>query len=168
MENKTPQRDSRGRFVDGHCVRAYSAEEKNYIVEMLCDKLTEGIALYKAIAILIHQKEIPATFSFDTFYRWIKGSLSISDDVSQARTEGYLKRLEEIYELDRLAIQEVLNPSIVAPKIANAYANLHKTKINNLKWLAERFHPQQFSQRLQVHSRVGHPVVEINIIIPSK
>ena len=163
MENKTPQRDSRGRFVDGHCVRAYSAEEKNYIVEMLCDKLMEGVALYKAIAILIHQKEIPATFSLDTFHRWIRGCPSISDDVSQAREEGYMKRLEEICELDRLAIQEVLNPSIVAPQIANAYATLHKTKTSTLKWAADRFHP-----RLQVHSRVGWPVVELMIITPSK
>lgn len=138
----------------------YTPEVIDKIFDFVCQELMKGNSLKRIL------KDNPELPSNDSMYRILAKNPDLSEMVTRARAFGQIARIEEIEQLDELAKQELLNPSIVDPKVANAYVSLHKCRTGNMQWQAERFNPQQFSPKYQVNSNITPTIVNISIIKP--
>lgn len=146
----------------------YTEEDRLRIVSTIAQKMIEeNISMSKAIGLLIESKDIPGVTAESmrvTIFRWGLKNPELKEMLKEARRECANSLVESIQELDQQAITKDLNS--VDPKIANAFATLHKTRTANIQWLAERIVPNEYSQKMQIAGKVEHVLVSMNIIVP--
>lgn len=169
-------------FPKGHkFATLYTEEEQKEIVELIAQKIVmESLSLLDAIDELIKSGEIPGNRKESVKWlicRWGYKNPELKEILKSARSERAYALVEQIQELDIDAITTYLlgknkdgSPvkeiDKIDPKIANAFATLHKNRTANLQWLAERISPDDFSPKMQIAGKIEHTLVSMQIILP--
>lgn len=162
-----------GRFKKGHQLAArYTDEERLVIISLVAQKIIEdNVSMLEAVNRLLKEGKIPGnsdnpdTTNF-VIRRWCSKNPEYKEIIREARRERMYTVAESIQELDIQAITTELKA--IDPKIANAFASLHKTRTSNMQWLVERLCSEEFSQKMQVAGKIEHLVVSMQIVVPSK
>lgn len=148
----------------------YTEEEQVEIVELVAQKIMmDSLSLLDAIDELIKSGEIPGKRKESVKWlicRWGYKNPELKEILKTARAERAYALVEEVQALDIEAITNGLKT--IDPKIANAFATLHKTRTANLQWLAERISPDDFSPKMQIAGKIEHTLVSMQIIIPAE
>ena len=158
-------------FPKGHEIgKLYTEEEQLEIVETIAQKVVmSSLSLLDAIDELIKSGEIPGNKKGSVYWlitRWGYKNPELKRILREARAERAYALVEEVQALDIEAITTGL--TTIDPKIANAYATLHKNRTANLQWLAERISPEDFSPKMQIAGEIKHTLVSMQIIIPAE
>ena len=163
-------------FEKGHKFGGiYTDEEKELIVQIIGRKIIEeSLSLTDAINSLLLSGDIPgnsATSMVTLLLRWGNKNPELKEMLRAARKERAYALAEEIQRLDIEALNTLTKEREkggIDPKVANAYATLHKTRTTNIQWIAERVYPDEFSPKMQVTGEIKHTMVSLQIITPSK
>ncbi|MCR4293644.1 MAG: hypothetical protein NUV76_12295 [Candidatus Kuenenia sp.] len=158
-------------FPKGHKYSSlYTEEEQMAIIETIAQKImTDSLSLLDAIDALIKTGEIPGNKKESVYWltlQWGYRNPELKRILKEARAERAYALVEEVQALDIEAITNGIKT--IDPKIANAYATLHKTRTANLQWLAERISPENFSPKMQISGEIKHTMVSMKIIIPAE
>lgn len=172
-------RDKAGLFQKGNDIgfkvgnnysKVYTEEEKEDIVAAVAQRISEAnVSTIVAIEQLLSEGNIPGKKPGcikHIIYRWGLKNPVYREMLKEARRERAYCIAENIQDLDKQAIEVELKN--IDPKIANAFATLHKTRTGNMQWVAERLCPEDFSQKMQVSGKIEHTMVTVNIIAPSE
>jgi hypothetical protein len=137
---------------------AYSDLEKTKIIDEICDLISSGLSLRKAIE---QSDSIPKTVFLD----WIAKSDDKADQYARAMEERTELKFESI-QSDYLEVP-VLNP--VTGAIDSAWVALQRLKIDAKKWELAKLMPKKYGDRLDLdHTTKGEAINIISLGIGVK
>ena len=162
-------------FERGHKLgELYTDEEKEVIVGIIAQKIIEeSLSMMEAINSLLLSGDIPGNSAKSVvtlLTRWGNKNPELKEMLRAARKERAYALAEEIQRLDIEALNTLTKEREkggIDPKVANAYATLHKTRTSNIQWIAERVYPDEFSPKMQVTGEIKHTMVSLQIITPN-
>jgi len=130
---------------------AYSEVEKTIIIDEICDLISSGLSLRKAI-------EQSGVTSKKVFLEWI--------EIDESKRDQYTRAMEERTELKFESIQsdyqEEPQRDLESGRIDSAWVALQRLKIDAKKWELSKLIPKKYGDRLDLdHTSKGEA---INII----
>ena len=129
---------------------AYSSEEKDKIIDQICDLISNGLSLRKAV-------ETSKIISKKVFLEWI--------DSDNSKRDQYARAMEERTELKFESIeQDYLEEPQRDPetgKIDPAWVNLQRLKIDAKKWELSKLLPKKYGDRLELENKHSGEITNI-------
>ena len=137
---------------------AYSDLEKTKIIDEICDLISSGLSLRKAIE---QAKSIPKTVFLD----WIA--------LNESKADQYARAMEERTELKFDSIQsdyqEEPQRDLESGRIDSAWVALQRLKIDAKKWELSKLMPKKYGDRIDLdHTTKGEAINIISLGIGVK
>ena len=135
----------------------YKQEDKDRIFTEICDLITSGLSLRKAI-------KQSKTINRDTFNEWTKGSNHFSDQYARACEDRADVKFESI-EQDYLE-EPQRDPE--SGRIDSAWVALQRLKIDAKKWELSKLMPKKYGDKIENTHIIETPIFTgIDLDVPT-
>lgn len=139
----------------------YKKEEKDRIVQEVCDKIAEGRSL---LSVLKDKKTYPAR---STFMKWVNES----DNYAHALSEANDQRADKIFD-ELLQIVDNTEGDMIELPDGSLVTNHHVVQRDRLRfdarrWILAKMQPAKYSDRINVNASVNEQVKPVEFVLPT-
>lgn len=124
---------------------AYSEEQKTEIVNRICEHISCGLSLRKAL------KEVKPTVSSITFYEWIDNDKEKLKQYARACEERTEAMADEIIEISDYSANDTITTE-KGDMPDNEWINRSKLRVDTRKWLMSKLQPKKYGDKLDLTS----------------